>query len=324
MEVILLLLTGLGLLLLGGTSLVRGASGIAEAYGISPLIVGLTVVAFGTSAPELVVNVIGAIRDQSEIAFGNVAGSNLANLGLVLGFAALITPISIQGQIIRRELPLLLLATTVLVVMCMDVVLRSEAAAIDRADGLILLLLFGIFVYITIRDFLRQKEDPLLLTVEQITPDLVGSPVVNWLYVIAGCVGLMFGGQLTIDNGVALAARLEVSPAIVGMMVVAIGTSLPELVTSIIAAMRREADLCVGNVIGSNIFNALLVLPVSGLVRPLSIPDGGTVDVVMSLLLALALIPIFIVAGGTMSRLTGAGFIAAYLGYMTARATGVI
>lgn len=173
-------------------------------------------------------------------------------------------------------------------------------------------------------DFLRQKEDPLLVTVEQITPDLVSSPVVNWLYVIAGCIGLMLGGQLTIDNGVALAARLEVSPAIVGMMVVAIGTSLPELVTSIIAAMRREADLCVGNVIGSNIFNALLVLPVSGLVRPLSIPTGGTIDVVMSLLLALALIPIFIAAGGTMSRLTGAGFIAAYLGYMTARATGVI
>ena len=109
MEVVLLLITGLGLLLLGGAALVRGASGIAEAYGISPLIIGLTVVAFGTSAPELVVNVIGAIRDQSEIAFGNVAGSNLANLGLVLGFAALITPISIQGQIIRRELPLLLL-----------------------------------------------------------------------------------------------------------------------------------------------------------------------------------------------------------------------
>lgn len=190
--------------------------------------------------------------------------------------------------------------------------------------GLGLLLLFGIFVYITISDFLRQKEEPLLVTVEQITPDLVSSPVVNWLYVIAGCIGLMLGGQLTIDNGVALAARLEVSPAIVGMMVVAIGTSLPELVTSIIAAMRREADLCVGNVIGSNIFNALLVLPVSGLVRPLSIPTGGTIDVVMSLLLALALIPIFIAAGGTMSRLTGAGFIAAYLGYMTARATGVI
>jgi len=190
--------------------------------------------------------------------------------------------------------------------------------------GLGLLLLFGIFVYITISDFLRQKEEPLLVTVEQITPDLVSSPVVNWLYVIAGCIGLMLGGQLTIDNGVALAARLEVSPAIVGMMVVAIGTSLPELVTSIIAAMRREADLCVGNVIGSNIFNALLVLPVSGLVRPLSTPTGGTIDVVMSLLLALALIPIFIAAGGTMSRLTGAGFIAAYLGYMTARATGVI
>ncbi len=324
MEVVLLLITGLGLLLLGGAALVRGASGIAEAYGISPLIVGLTVVAFGTSAPELVVNVIGAIRGQSEIAFGNVAGSNLANLGLVLGFAALITPISIQGQIIRRELPLLLLATTVLVVMCLDVMLRSETAAIDRADGLILLLLFGIFVYITISDFLGQKEDPLLVTVEQITPDLIGNPVVNWLYVVAGCAGLMLGGQLTIDNGVALAARLEVSPAIVGMMVVAIGTSLPELVTSIIAAMRREADLCVGNVIGSNIFNALLVLPVSGLVRPLSIPSGGTIDLLMSLLLALALIPIFIVAGGTMGRFIGAGFIVAYFGYMTARVTGVI
>lgn len=324
MEIYILLALGLGLLLAGGTALVRGASGVAEGYGVSPLIVGLTVVAFGTSAPELVVNVIGAIRDQSEIAFGNVAGSNLANLGLVLGVAAIIRPIRIEGQIIRRELPLLLLATTVLVVMCLDLWLRAELPMIDRSDGLILLLLFGIFIYITISDFLRQKEDALLVRVEQITPDIISSQTVNWLYVFAGLAGLMLGGQLTIDNGVALAGQLNVSPVIVGMMVVAIGTSLPELVTSIIASLRGEADICVGNVIGSNIFNALLVLPVSGLVRPLTIPDNGAMDVIASLLLALVLIPVFIVGRQEMGRLTGFVFIAMYLGYMGVRGFGFV
>jgi len=319
MTYILLLVTGLVLLLLGGASLVRGASGIAEHYGVSPLVVGLTVVAFGTSAPELVVNIIGALKGQTDIAFGNIAGSNLANLGLVLGTAAIISPMAIQGQIIKRELPLLLLATTVLLVMILDAQLSGFNAILDRSDGIILLLLFGVFMYITVIDLLQGREDPFVAAVDQHSPQIDSTNTINWIFVGAGAVGLTLGGQLTIDNGVVMAERLQIAPDIIGLVVIAVGTSLPELVTSIIAAMRREADLCVGNVIGSNIFNTLLVLPVSALVFPLSIPENGVFDIIAMIVLGIVLIPIFFVGNAIMGRMLGVFFVLSYLGYMTTR-----
>ena len=310
------------MLLVGGASLVRGASGIAETYGISPLVVGLTVVAFGTSAPELVVNVLGAINGETDIAFGNIAGSNLANLGLVLGTAALIAPIAIEGQIIRRELPLLLLATTALLIMTLDSQLKGFDPVLDRSDGLVLLLLFGIFVYIMIMDFFRQVEDPLLATIASLSPQLETKTSRSWMFILAGFFFLGLGGELAITHGVKLAGILNVSTTIIGMAVIAIGTSLPEFVTSIIAAMRKEADLCVGNVIGSNIFNILLVLPISALVYPLSIPEHGTTDIIATLLFAAVLIPVFIMRGKIMSRTVGGVFLGAYLLYMYLRITG--
>ena len=322
MTTVLLLLAGLTMLLVGGASLVRGASGIAETYGISPLVVGLTVVAFGTSAPELVVNVLGAINGETDIAFGNIAGSNLANLGLVLGTAALIAPIAIEGQIIRRELPLLLLATTALLIMTLDSQLKGFDPVLDRSDGLVLLLLFGIFVYIMIMDFFRQVEDPLLATIASLSPQLETKTSRSWMFILAGFFFLGLGGELAITHGVKLAGILNVSTTIIGMAVIAIGTSLPEFVTSIIAAMRKEADLCVGNVIGSNIFNILLVLPISALVYPLSIPEHGTTDIIATLLFAAVLIPVFIMRGKIMSRTVGGVFLGAYLLYMYLRITG--
>jgi len=322
MSTLLLLFAGLAMLLVGGAALVRGASGIAEAYGISPLVVGLTVVAFGTSAPELVVNVLGAINGETDIAFGNIAGSNLANLGLVLGTAALVTPIAIEGQIIRRELPLLLLATTVLLVMMLDSQLKGFDPVLDRSDGLVLLLLFGIFVYIMIMDFFRQGEDPLLATITGLSPQLETKNSRDWLLIVIGIISLALGGDLTITHGVKLAEMLNISTTIVGMAVIAIGTSLPEFVTSIIAAMRKEADLCVGNIIGSNIFNILLVLPVSALVYPLSIPENGTTDIIATFLFAAVLIPVFILGKKVMSRSIGGIFLGAYLVYMYLRITG--
>lgn len=322
MITVLLLLLGLGLLLGGGAGLVRGASGIAETYGVSPLVVGLTVVAFGTSAPELVVNILGAIKGETDIAFGNIAGSNLANLGLVLGTAAIVTPMTIEGQIIRRELPLLLLATLVLLVMTMDSQLRGFLPILDRSDGIVLLLLFGVFIYITIVDFLRQREDPFLASVGKHSPQLGKNHLADWGFVLGGSAALAIGGGLSIDNGVKLAEMMNVSPAIVGMLVIAIGTSLPEFVTSVIAAMRGEADLCVGNVVGSNIFNSLLVLPVSAMVYPLSIPDGGTTDIIASLVLAALLVPVFFIGNKQMNRLIGFMFLLGYMLYMYARVTG--
>lgn len=318
---LLLLMLGLFLLLAGGAAMVRGASGLAEDYGVPPLVVGLTVVAFGTSSPELVVNVLGALKGQSELAFGNITGSNLANLGLVLGSAAIITPMSLQGKIIRRELPLLLLGTTVLLSMTLDPLLRGERSFIDRSDGLIMLLLFGIFIYLTVADFMRQDHDPLVATIDGLNIVSHAEKRTNWLLVFGGVIGLAIGGQLTIVHGSDLAESLGVPPVIVGMLVIAVGTSLPELITSVFAAMKGEADLCVGNVIGSNIFNCLFVLPISALVNPLMVPEGGGLDILVSLIFAFFLIPIFIFGRGIMNRQFGILLVIAYLAYMAFRVT---
>ena len=312
---------GLFLLLAGGAAMVRGASGLAEDYGVPPLVVGLTVVAVGTSSPELVVNVLGALKGQSELAFGNITGSNLANLGLVLGSAAIITPMSLQGKIIRRELPLLLLGTTVLLSMTLDPLLRGERSFIDRSDGLIMLLLFGIFIYLTVADFMRQDHDPLVATIDGLNIVSHAEKRTNWLLVFGGVIGLAIGGQLTIVHGSDLAESLGVPPVIVGMLVIAVGTSLPELITSVFAAMKGEADLCVGNVIGSNIFNCLFVLPISALVNPLMVPEGGGLDILVSLIFAFFLIPIFIFGRGIMNRQFGILLVIAYLAYMAFRVT---
>jgi cation:H+ antiporter len=312
---IALLTLGIALLLAGGTALVRGASGIAAGAGVSPLVIGLTVVAFGTSAPELVVNVIGALRAETDIAFGNVAGSNLANLGLVLGASALLTPIVLDGTLIRRELPLLLLGTSILLVLTLDEPLRQRPAVIDRSDGAVLLLVFTIFLYVTIVDVLRRRRDPLLRDALERSPAARSSTGSAVLLTLAGVVGLTGGGQLTIDHGSILAARTGVPPTVIGLFVVAVGTSLPELVTSIVAATRREADLCVGNVVGSNLFNSLFVLPISALIHPLPVPRGGVGDLVLSFLFAAALLPIFYFGRTRMSRGAGAMLVTAYLGY---------
>jgi len=299
--------------------MVRGASGIAEAYGVPPIVVGLTVVAFGTSAPELIVSIIGALEGETEIAFGNITGSNLANIGLVLGAAALIAPIALEGKIIRRELPLLLLATLVLFTMTLDYPLRSLAPVLDRSDAIIMLLLFGIFIYITVLDMLRQQQDPLVTVISKFSLPSHLERKTDWILVVTGIAGLALGGQLTISHGSDLAESMGVPPIIVGVLVVAIGTSLPELITSIFAAFKGEADLCVGNVIGSNIFNCMFVLPVSALIRPLPVPAGASIDIFAALVLSVLLIPIFIAGKTIMSRQIGGIFLFFYASYMLGR-----
>lgn len=323
--VLIFLLCGLLLLLAGGAALVTGASSVAARLGVSPVVVGLTVLAFGTSAPELVVNVVGSLRGETDLAFGNVTGSNLANLGLVLGLAAVVRPVTIEGSIVRRELPLLLLGTTILLVMMLDRPLLGEPPILSPADGIILLLLFSIFVYITATQLLSKRQDPLIgdvIELEDTLPQPTGVPLArSAALVVFGIVGLALGGHMTVVNGSALAASLGVSPVIIGMLVVGVGTSLPELVTSAIAAARRECDLCVGNVVGSNIFNSLVVLPVSAILHPLSIPVGGLLDVLVALVAAAIILPIFFWGRASMGRATGALFTVGYLLYMWLRAT---
>ncbi len=314
-----LLVLGLLFLLGGGAALVNGASGLAQRLGVPPLVIGLTIVAFGTSAPELVINLLAAVRGTTELAFGNVVGSNLANIGLVLGLAALIRPVNIEGELVRRELPLLLLATAVLLVMVLDGPLQGTSALLNRTDGIILLLLFTIFLYVNTMDLRAQPDDPLIRNVQEAgeaLPLAVRQTERHTLLLVGGTIALGLGGHLTITQGTALALQLGVSPALIGLGVVAIGTSLPELVTSVTAALKNESDLCLGNVIGSNLFNSLFVLPLSAVVRPVEVPAMGEVDVVVSFLLVVAILPVFFFGDSRMNRVTGLGFLVAYALYV--------
>lgn len=311
------LIAGIVMLIAGGTLLVRGASEIATRFGVSPMIVGLTVVGFGTSAPELIINVVGALHGETEIAFGNVVGSNISNLALVLGAAVLIAPIKIQGQLVRREVPLLLLATTVMVVMALDQQLEGLPAMIGRSEGIILLSLFCIFAYVNVLDFVETRQP------DQLIADLEHNPLIQndphsqfrWVFVIGGMGLLLLGGEVTVRNGVAIADSFGVSPTIVGLFLVAVGTSMPELVTSIVAAIRGEADLALGNVVGSNIFNSLVVLPASSLISQIPVPSGGVGDLLLSLFLTAILIPIFIFGDARLGRNIGAFLLLTYFGY---------
>jgi cation:H+ antiporter len=318
-----LLVLGLSLLLAGGTALVIGSSALAERFGVSPAVVGLTIVAFGTSAPELVVNVMGAIKDQSALAFGNVVGSNIANLGLVLGIAALFRPVEIEGSFVRRELPLLMLATAVVLAMTLDPVLRGSATIIDRSDAVVILLLFCIFLYVSILDVFGPQPGGKLLTEIDSNPVVHAAPlrVNHWILVVVGIAGLFWGGQLTVESGASLASSLGISGVIVGLFVVAVGTSLPELVTSVVAAFRGESDLALGNVVGSNIFNTLFVLPISALVRPVEIPAGGVLDLVVSFMLAAVIVPVFLMGRAILGRATGAAMLLFYISYAAFRST---
>jgi cation:H+ antiporter len=315
------LFAGIAFLIGGGVLLVRGASEIATRLGVSPLIVGLTIVGFGTSAPELVINVVGALRGETGIAFGNVVGSNISNLALVLGAAVLIAPIKIRGQLVRREVPLLLLATTVITVMALDGPLEGLPAMIGRSEAIILLSLFCIFVYINVLDFVETRES------DQLIADIAHNPLIEtdphskfrWVYVVGGMALLFFGGDMTVRSGVAIAASLDVPSTIVGLFLVAVGTSMPELVTSIVAATRGESDLALGNVVGSNIFNSLIVLPTSSLISQIPVPQGGVGDLVLSLFLTAILIPIFIFGDARLGRGTGVFLLLVYFAYAVIR-----
>ena len=318
---ILGLIAGIALLVFGGTLLVRGASEVAAGLGVSPLIVGLTILGFGTSSPELVVNIFGSLRGVTEIAFGNVVGSNITNIGLVLGAAAVVMPITLQSQIIKREVPLLILVTTIMTVMALDGLLQGQAAIISRSEGVILMLLFCIFFYVNTMDMIDvRRTDPINAEVAD-NPFLEEITVSKrrWLYVLAGFLLLFVGGELTIRNGVSLATSLGISATVVGLFVVALGTSMPELVTSVIAAMRREPDLALGNVVGSNIFNSLIVLPTSALITSVAVPEGGVLDLLVSWGFVVMLIPFFILGEARLSRAAGVFLLVLYGVYAISR-----
>jgi cation:H+ antiporter len=318
------IVAGLTLLIVGGGLLVTGASQLAARFGVSPMIVGLTIVGFGTSAPELVVNIVGGLRGESALAFGNVIGSNISNLALVLGAAAMLQRIEIEGSVIRREVPLLLLVTTIMTVMALDTVLEGGTARIGVSDAVVLLLLFTLFIYITVQDVVLSKKNDALLTEIKESTLVVTESVsrYNWAFVIGGFVLLFVGGEMTVRYSVTFATTLGVSTTLVGLFVVAIGTSLPELITSVIAAWRKESDLALGNILGSNVFNSLIVLPASALAGTVTIPKGGVQDLAVSWLFTAALIPIFLIGRARLGRTSGIMLLIAYAAYAVIRIRG--
>ncbi len=262
----LLLLLGFAMLIKGADFLVNGASSIAKKFNISNLAIGLTVVAFGTSMPELIVSLIASVNGNADAAFGNVIGSNNFNLLFILGICGLIYPLVVQRNTVKYEVPLSLLAAGVLYVLVNDTLLwGSSENVMSRIDSFILLFFFGLFMFYIYRT-MKTTSDFGDNGGEQIK---IYSSWVSTGFVALGLVGLIFGGKLVVDNAVDIAHQLGVSDKLIGLTILAIGTSLPELATSAVAAYRKNTDIAIGNVIGSNIFNIFFILGITGLVNPL-------------------------------------------------------
>ncbi|MEX2671987.1 MAG: calcium/sodium antiporter [Phycisphaeraceae bacterium] len=335
------LIIGIPLLLFGGDALVRGSAALARLLGVSPLIIGLTIVAFGTSAPELAVNLTAAISGDVGISFGNIIGSNIANIGLILGICAMIQPLSVHRTIIIREIPMMLLGTFAVVVMAVDAFWlggngvggATEAAGggpgggagggalvevFTRGDGLIMLLFFAVFMYYTLTAALSDREDSLTLLpgVEEVEEQTSISKRLAWILLLGGLVAVVAGGRLTVMGAVGVAEWLGAPQELIGLTVVAVGTSLPELATGLMAVRRGETDIAIGNVVGSNIFNLLLILAVTSIVQPLEIPAGGHVDLWMMMGLSLVLLPLAISGNQKIDRVEGTALLLLYLGYI--------
>lgn len=276
MIVYFLMIIGFIILIKGADILVDGAASVARRFKVSDLVIGLTVVAFGTSTPELFVNIIASMKGSTDIAIGNVLGSNIANILLILGVAAIIYPLSVTRGTVFKEIPFSLLAAVVLGILANDQIIDgASASAITRIDGMILLCFFFIFIYYSAS--IAQAIDGMAT---QMTVKKMGL-LHSCFLIVAGLVCLALGGKWIVDGAVSMALALGMRESVVGLTIVAIGTSLPELATSAVAAYKKNTDIAVGNVVGSNIFNILLVLGISSVIKPLPFQRSNNVDIAM-------------------------------------------
>ena len=259
---ILSIVVGFVCLILGANWLINGATAIARKYKVSDLIIGLTIVAFGTSAPELVVNSIASSSGLSDIVLGNIIGSNNFNLFVILGVSGLIYPIQVQSSTAWKEIPISITITVILFLLLNDFSFAGNYSSLSRINSIIMLCLFVLFI-IYLFSQMKKEQDLIPNTVTISTGK-------SWLKLILGFAGLLVGGHLVVTYSVELATYLGMSEKIIGLTIVAAGTSLPELVTSVVAALKRNSDIAIGNVIGSNIFNILLILSISGLISPIA------------------------------------------------------
>lgn len=319
---ILLLIIGLALLIKGAGWLVDGASAIALKYKISPIVIGLTIVAFGTSSPELLVSITGALAGSTDISLGNVLGSNIVNILLILGISAIIYPLSVNKNTTWKEIPMSFLGALVVLILGVQALLDQHRiglyainsdqviGSLTFSNGLILLLFFIIFIYYTFAIAKASSDD---------VPEIKKmNPWHSYMFVGLGLAALGIGSKLFVDNAVSIAKDLGVSELLIGLTIVSIGTSLPELVTNIIAAKKKRVELVIGNVVGSNIFNIFFILGATALIKTIPLTGKNLADILVLFATTLLLfLFVFVFRSRVITRREGAFMIASYCAYLT-------
>ncbi len=319
---IILFILGFVFLIKGADILVDGSSSLARKFGVSSFFIGLTIVAFGTSAPELVVSALASFKGSAGIALGNIIGSNISNTLLILGIAAVITPLAIKKGTVHKEIPLSLLAVLAVGILANDFLIDGVTpSSLTRIDGLILILFFVIFLYYTF-GITKDKKGVLEKTVGEIKEAAADgvkehNNFVSALMIIVGLSALAVGGKLIVDGAIVFARVLGVSEALIGLTIVAVGTSLPELAASAVAAHKGQTNIAVGNIVGSNIFNLLWVLGLSSVIRPIIYNPALNVD--MLILAAITILLLFLIYAGRkniLGRWEGVTLLTLYASYI--------
>ncbi|RHP31015.1 calcium/sodium antiporter [Lachnotalea sp. AF33-28] len=306
----LLLLIGFVLLVKGADVFVEGSSSIAKLLKVPTIVIGLTIVAFGTSAPEAAVSITASIHGSNEIAIGNVIGSNMFNLLVVIGICAVIAPIRVDKGILKKEMPFSIILTLVLFLLAGGMFLKRDTGfVIGRLDGMILLVLFIAYVVYMV---ISAMKNPRQISEDEEKPL---SPLRSIIYVVGGVIAVIAGGQLVVDNATLIAKAFGLSETFIGLTIVAMGTSLPELVTSVVAARKGENDLAIGNVVGSNIFNILLIIGAAATITPIPVLGQSMYDMLI-LAVASVITLFFCRARYTVNRVEGGAMLALYAGYM--------
>lgn len=307
----ILLIIGFALLIKGADLFVDGSSNIAKLLRVPTILIGLTIVAFGTSSPEATVSIIAALEGNADVALGNVVGSNIFNITLVVGVTAFLYPLRVESETIRKEIPFTLLASVALLILMSDIALQgSSSNLLTRSDGFILLLFLSIFMYYVIEIGLKSRKEK---ADEPVPEDIRWGK--NILITILGLAAIIFGGDLVVDNGTEIAYSLGMSETLVGLTIIAIGTSLPELVTSISAALKKESEIALGNIVGSNIFNILFVLGGSATISPLATNNKMFIDVILMIVLTIILL-VFSRTSFRIGKREGFVLVAAYIIYL--------
>ncbi|EDS72124.1 K+-dependent Na+/Ca+ exchanger family protein [Anaerofustis stercorihominis DSM 17244] len=305
---IIFLIIGFILLIKGADLFVEGSSSVAKLLKVPTIIIGLTIVAMGTSAPEAAVSISAALKGQNAIAIANVVGSNIFNLLIVGGVCAVITPIIVKKSIIKREYPFSIIISILLLFFISDFIFGNNNITLGRLEGLILLVLFVLFIIYMVVSAIKNREE--------LDEDfIVLSPTKSILYILLGLLGVIYGGDAVVDSASSIASSLGLSANLIGLTIIALGTSLPELVTSIVAARKGDSDMALGNIIGSNIFNILLILGMASFIHPIAVSMESVFDLIILCIVSI-ITYFFCISKDKISKKEGFVMILMYLIYM--------